>query len=80
MPMTTDNVPHLRETTVAEPTKKPEQKNETKAEPKPQLASAAASGDPTVQRLLAIIETHESNGDEQKADETRQELAELGFK
>lgn len=80
MPMTTSDVPHLRENAVAEAPKKTEPKPDTKAEPKAELASAAASGDPTVQRLLAILETHESNGDQDKAADTRRELADLGFK
>lgn len=65
---------------MAEASKKPEPKPTPRPEAKPALASAAASGDPTVQRLLAVLETHESNGDQEKADATRRELADLGFK
>ncbi len=80
MPMTTDRVPHLREPNVAEASKKTEQRPESRTEAKPALASAAESGDPAVQRLLALVEIHESNGDGDKAKETRRELADLGFK
>lgn len=81
MPMTTSNVPHLRETVVAEARKTdPPKTDPPKTAAAPTLARAAESGDPTVQRLLALIETHESNGDKDKVDETRRELADLGFK
>lgn len=76
MPMTTTNVPHLREQNVAEAPKKTEA---PKVEAKPALASAAASGDPTVHRLLALIEAHESNGDTEKVAAARKELADLGY-
>lgn len=60
----------------------PEPKKDTapKAEPKPVLGDAAASGDARVHDLLAQHEIHERNGDKDAAKTVVGRLAELGYK
>jgi hypothetical protein len=53
--------------------KKPRQARE------PALGRASESGDPAVQQLLAEIEIHRSNGDDDKVRDTAARLARLGF-
>lgn len=47
--------------------------------PKGKLASAAEAGDPEVHRLLAEIQTAQSNGDENGEKNLRKQLADLGY-
>lgn len=79
MPMTTSNVPHLREhTTVADAKQKTEA---PKAEPRRAgLARAGESGDPAVQKLLAERETHVMNTQPDPSFAAQREAAEKAIK
>lgn len=84
MPMSSQSVPHLRETAVAESKKASDKPVEKLAEPQhaapaPKLAPAGASGDAGVQNLLAERTTHLSNGDDEKVADVDRRLAELGY-
>ena len=57
----------------------PAVKATAKSTPKPALASAAASSDPTVHTLMAHLQTAQMNGDEAEMAKLVAELAELGY-
>lgn len=65
MPMTTSSVPHLKEHAVAETPKKPEAQPDA-----PKLAPAGQSGDPEVQRLLAMRDGHVQTAEAEPPDVT----------
>lgn len=72
--MTTQSVPHLKGTAVADA------KKTTEAVEKPaKLARAAESGDPAVQWLLAEQATHGSVENTEKVAEMEKRLNELGY-
>lgn len=73
--MTRSDVPYLRGPAVADAPKKPAEK----PAPTRPLGRASESGDPAVQRLLALVETHQSNGHADKVAEIHDQLAELGY-
>lgn len=69
--MSTQSVPHLKETKVAEAKKTDK--------PAPKLARASESGDAAVHNLLAERTIHESNNDQDKVADVDRRLADLGY-
>ena len=78
--VTTTDVPHLKETAMAET----KSDTTTKAEPKAapvgsKLAPAAESSDPAVHQLLAEIQTAKLNDDKDAEKNAREDLRALGY-
>lgn len=75
MPMSTQSVPHLRESAVTDPKKaaKPAAPMQAK------LGRASESGDAAVHNLLGERSIHVANGDQDKVADVDRRLAALGY-